>query len=163
MKKKCTTTDNPDMYRMDVGIFALHNIPKNAKLSDNDKKELEKIKAVLKKSKCKRLYPNNLLENVSKLCSYNSSDYPIDSISYVGKISDIVGVVNFSFTTYDRNDFMLYLGALDALINGKQPSLSHVMSDDDFYRKYGAKVIIQDKKLPKAVDEWAELVKSYFK
>lgn len=160
MKKKCTTVDNLDMYKMSVTILALRNIPKNAKLSDEDKKEFDEIKAVIKKAKCKRLYPNVLIENVSKLCSH----YDIDSITYIEKVTNVTCCVSFTFTTSDRNDCLLYLGALDALINGKQPTLSDVMDDETFYKKYGAKVFLRDEKIRSYCeeDEWSKAFKAFF-
>ena len=157
MKKKCTIVDNLDMYKMTVSIFALRNISKRAKLSDADIKEVNDIKAVIKKAKCKRLYPNVLIENVSKLCSH----YDIDSISYIEKVTNVTCCASFTFTTHDRHDFMLYLGALDALINGKQPTLGDVMDDETFYKKYGAKVILRDEEIPNA-DEWEKAFKAFF-
>ena len=148
------------MYKMSVTILALRNISKRAKLSDADIKEVNGIKNVIKKSKCKRLYPNVLIENVSKLCAH----YDIDSITYIEKVTNVTCCVSFTFTTHDRHDFMLYLGALDALINGKQPTLSNVMDDGTFYKKYGAKVFLRDEKIRSysEADEWAKAVKAIF-
>lgn len=159
MKKKCTTVDNLDMYKMTVTILALRNIPKRAKLSDEEIKEINGIKAVIKKAKCKRLYPNVLIENVAKLCAH----YDIDSITYNEKVTEVTCGASFTFTTHDRHDFLLYLGALDALINGKQPTLTTIMDDETFYKKYGAKVILRDEEIPKSVDEWKKAIEAIIK